>query len=186
MHTSRSRWVADRSLSPRSWYNGNTAIYPMKFIKTIIKRYLFSTVLFLTCRSRSGIYSLPQGCDSNATGTSLGSSFLLYAAHSWPWQPGSTDIFFFNVISYRCGRWHLFSFNWQLKTMPFSELYLPCVEPVPRVFCFTTQRLLNELWSDSHTTCPRHSFNHTFASLFLSHSSTLLKTLHCVLFSLLG
>lgn len=45
----------------------------------------------LLCRSRPGLHSLPKGCDSDATGTTLGCTFLLYVAHTGPRQPGNTS-----------------------------------------------------------------------------------------------
>lgn len=50
------------------------------------------------CRSRPGLYSLPQGCDSDASGATLGSTFLFYVAHTGLGQPGNeriTDTFEF-------------------------------------------------------------------------------------------
>lgn len=47
---------------------------------------------FLLCRSWPGFYSLPESCDSDAVGATLGCTFLLYVARAGPWQPGNTDI----------------------------------------------------------------------------------------------
>lgn len=52
---------------------------------------------FLMCRSRPGLYSLPKGRDSDATGATLGCTFLLYVAHTGPWQPGNTDFWQISV-----------------------------------------------------------------------------------------